>query len=103
MDPDLFMCHMDTFFHYSLCFSSSYFFPKDIIIPSITDNCMIDFPHHHSIMYSMSSLPYILLFAQHSPVICKDFFSLVYMYKSSGYCAVSHIDLGSIFPWSTSL
>ena len=48
-------------------------------------------------------VPYILLFAPHSPVICKDFFSLVYMYKSSRYYAVFHIDLGSIFPQSTLL
>ena len=33
----------------------------------------------------MSSPPCILLFAPPSPVICKDFFSLVYMYKSSRY------------------
>ena len=51
----------------------------------------------------MSSPPYILLFVPHSPVICKDFFSLVHMYKSSTYYAVFHIDLGSIFPQSTSL
>ena len=31
----------------------------------------------------MSSPPYILLYTPHSPVICKDFFSLIYIYKSS--------------------
>ena len=47
--------------------------------------------------------PYILLFSQHSPVICKDYFSLIYMYKSSRYYAVFHIDLGPMFPWLTTL
>ena len=36
----------------------------------------------------MTSPPYILLFTPHSPVICKDNFPLVYMYKSSRYYAV---------------
>ena len=51
----------------------------------------------------MTSPPYILLFIPYSPVICKDFFPLVYMYKSSRYYAVFDIDLGPMFPWSTSL
>ena len=51
----------------------------------------------------MISTPYILLFSQHSPVICKDFFPFVYMYKSSRYYTVFHIDLGPMFPRSTSL
>ena len=51
----------------------------------------------------MSSPPYILLFTPHSPVICKDYFPLVYMYKLSRYYTVFHIDLGPIFPQSTSL
>ena len=51
----------------------------------------------------MTSPPYILLFSQHSPVICKDYFSLIYMYKSSRYYAVFHIDLGPMFPQSTTL
>ena len=46
---------------------------------------------------------YILLFSQHSPVICKDFFPLIHMYKSSRYYAVFNIDLGPMFPQSTSL
>ena len=46
---------------------------------------------------------YILLFSQHSPVIYKDSFPLVHMYKSSRYYAVFHIDLGPIFPQSTIL
>ena len=51
----------------------------------------------------MTSPPYILLFTSYSPVICKDIFPLVYMYKSSRYYTVFDIDLGSIFPQSTSL
>ena len=54
---------------------------------------------HHVLLHSS----YILLFTQHSPVICKDSFPLFYMYKSSRYYAVFHIDLGSIFPWSPTL
>ena len=54
---------------------------------------------HHILLHPS----YILLFTQHSPVICKDNFPLVYMYKSSRYYAVFHIDLGSIFPWSPTL
>ena len=54
---------------------------------------------HHVLLHSS----YILLFTQHSPVICKDNFPLVYMYKSSRYYAVFHIDLGPMFPWSASL
>ena len=79
------------------------FFPKDIITPHIIDNCMTDFFHHHSIMYDFNPPPYILLFTPHSPVICKDYFSLVYMYKSSRYYLVFNIDLGSIFPRSPTL
>ena len=42
--------------------------------------------------------PYILLFSQHSPVICKDFFPLIYMYKSSRYYAVFYYRFGSYVP-----
>ena len=45
---------------------------------------MTDFPNHHSIMYDFTPL--------YSPVICKDFFPLVYMYKLSRYYAVFNID-----------
>ena len=102
VDPDMYMCHVDTFLHYSLCFSFSYFLPTDIIIPYIINDCITDFSHHHSIIYDFTP-PYILLFSQHSPVICKDYFSLIYMYKSSRYYVVFHIDLGPIFPQSTIL
>ena len=56
VDPDMYMCHVDIFPHYSLSFSSLILFPKDIIIPHIIDNCMTDFPHHHSIMYDITPL-----------------------------------------------
>ena len=51
----------------------------------------------------MTSPPYILLSTPYSPVICKDFFPLVYMYKLSRYYAIFHIDLSPMFPWSTIL
>ena len=101
MDPDMYMRRMDIFSHYSLYFFSLILSQKDFIIPYIINNHMTDFPHHHSIMYDFT--PYILLFSQHSPVICKDYFSLIYMYKSSRYYTVFHIDLGPMFPQSTSL
>ena len=77
------ICAMWTYFLIILYIFLSYSFPKDIIIPHIIDNHMTDFPHHHSIMYDFT--PYILLFISHSPVICKDNFPSVYMYKSSRY------------------
>ena len=54
---------------------------------------------HHVLLHP----PYILLFSQHSPVIYKDNFPLVYMYKSNSYYAVFYIDLGPMFPRSTTL
>ena len=45
----------------------------------------------------MSSPPYILLFITQSPVICKDFFPLVYMYELSRYYTIPH-QFGSYFP-----
>ena len=84
--------------HFSLLFSMflfSYFLQKDIIIFYTIHNHMTDFPHHHSIIYDFTP-PY-------SPVICKDIFPLIYMYKSSRYYAVFHIDLGPMFPQSTIL
>ena len=89
------ICAVWTFFLLFSIFFLSYSFSKDIIIPHIINNHMTDFPHHHSIMYDFTPL--------YSPVICKDYFSLVYMYKSSRYYAVFHIDLGPMFPQSTSL
>ena len=49
----------------------------------------------------MSSPPYTLLFVTQSPVICKDYFSLFYMYKLSRYYPVFNIDLCPMFPQST--
>ena len=54
VDPDIYMHHVDTFPHYSLCFSFLISFQKDIIIPYLIDNRMTDFPHHHSIMYDFT-------------------------------------------------
>ena len=54
---------------------------------------------HHVLLHP----PYILLFTPYSPVICKDLFPLVHMYKLSRYYAVFHIDLGPMFPRSTTL
>ena len=76
VDPELYMRHVDIFPHYSLYFSSLILSQKDIITPHIIDNCMTDFPHHHKLSSCMIPPPYILLFASHSPVICKDFFLL---------------------------
>ena len=56
VDPYMYMCCMDIFSHYSLCFSFPISSQKDIIIPHIIDNHMTDFPHHHSIMYDFTPL-----------------------------------------------
>ena len=56
-------------------------------------------PQHHVWLHP----PYTLLFTPYSPVMCKDFFPLVYMYKSSRYYTVFHINLGPMFPQSTSI
>ena len=101
VDPDLYMRHVDIFSHYSLYFSC-------LIVPQKTLSLPISLTiawQTFSITTAscMSSPPYILLFTPHSPVICKDNFPLVYMYKLSRYYLVFDIDLGSIFPQSTSL
>ena len=101
VDPDLYMRCVDIFPHYSLYFSLLILSQKDFITPHIINNHMTDFFHHHT--SCMSSPPYILLFTPHSLVICKDYFPLLYMYKSSRYYLVFDIDLGSIFPQSTTL
>ena len=51
----------------------------------------------------MTLPPYTLLFVPYSPVICKAFSPLVYMYKLSRNYAVFHINLGPMFPQSTTL
>ena len=54
--PDLYMCCMDIFSHYSLYFSSLIFPSKDILIPYTINNHMIDFFYHYSIMYVFTPL-----------------------------------------------
>ena len=95
VNPNMYMCRVDIFSHYSLYFSYLIFPQKDFIIPHIIHNRMTDFLHHHNIMYDFTPL--------YSPIICKDNFPLVYMYKSSRYYAVFQINLGSIFPQSPTL
>ena len=63
VDPNMYMCRVDIFPYYSLYFFLSYSFPKDIIIPHIVDNCMTDFPHHHSIMYTPLYSPVYFTFS----------------------------------------
>ena len=100
VDPDMYMRHVDIFPYYSLCFSL--FLPKKTLSSPISSTIVWQtFPI--TTASCMTSPPYILLFTQHSPVICKDFFPLVYMYKSSRYYAVFHIDLGPMFPQLTTL
>ena len=97
------ICTMWTYFFIILyVFFSLLFFPKKTLSsPTSSPIAQQTFPI--TTASCMTSPPYILLFSQHSPVICKDFFPFVYMYKSSRYYAIFHIDLGPMFPWSTSL
>ena len=64
-------------------------------------------PLHHRQLHerlSPSSQHHILLHPLiYSPVVYKDNFPLFYMYKSSRYYFVFDIDLGHMFPRSTSL
>ena len=101
VDPNMYMHHVDTFPHYSLCFSFLISFQKTLSSPTSSTIIWQTFPI--TTASCMTSPPYILLFIPYSPVICKDFFPLVYMYKLSRYYAVFHIDLGPMFPQSTSL
>ena len=104
VDPNMYMRHVDIFFFIILYLFFSYYFPKRLYHPPYHQQSydrLTDFPIITA--SCMTSLSYILLFSQHSPVIYKDFFPLLHMYKSSRYYAVLHIDLGPMFPWSTSL
>ena len=101
VDPDMYMHHVDIFSHYSLYFSSLILSKKTLSFATSLTIAWQTFPI--ITVSCMTSPPYILLFVSHSPVICKDDFPLVYMYKSSRYYAVFHIDLGPMFPQSTSL
>ena len=100
VDPNMYMHRVDIFPYYSLSFSSLIISQKTLSSPISLTIVWQTFPIITA--SCMTSLSYILLFSQHSPVICKDYFSLVYMYKSSRYCAVLYIDLGPMFPRSTS-
>ena len=96
------ICAIWTYFsQYSPCFSS--FIPSQKTLSLPTSSTIIWQTFSITTASCMSSPPYILLYAPHSPVICKDLFSLIYMYKSSRYYVVFNINLGSIFPRSTSL
>ena len=97
VDPNMYMRCVDIFPYYSLCFSSLILYHP--LHHRQSHNRLSPSPQHHVWLHP----PYILLFSQYSPVIYKDFFPFVYMYKSSRYYAVFHIDLGPMFPWSTSL
>ena len=58
------------------------------------------YPLHHRQSYdrfSPSPQHHICFTPLYSPVICKDYLPLVYMYKSGRYYLVFDIDLGSIF------
>ena len=101
MDPDMYMHRVDIFPYYSLSFLFLLFPKKTLSSPILSTIVWQTFPIITA--SCMTSLSYFLLFSQHSPVICKDFFPLVHMYKSSRYYAVLHIDLGPMFPQSTSL
>ena len=101
VDPDMYMCCMDIFPLLFLIFSFLISSQKTLSSPTsstiawetlsiITASCI-------------TSPPYILLFSQHSPVVYKDNFPLFYMYKLSRYYFVFDIDLGPMFPRSTSL
>ena len=95
VDPDMYMRHVDIFSHYSLCFSFLISSQKTLSLPI---SSTIAWQTFSIITASCMTSPPL-----YSPVICKDNFPLVYMYKLSRYYLVFDINLGSIFPWSTIL
>ena len=101
VDPNMYMHCVDIFPYYSLSFLLLLFPKKTLSSPISSTIVWQTFPIITA--SCMTSLSYILLFSQHSPVIYKNFFPLVHMYKSSRYYAVLHIDLGPMFPRSTTL
>ena len=101
VDPDMYMHHVDIFPYCSLYFSYLIFPKKTLSSPISLTIAWQTFPI--TTASCMTSPPYILLFTPHSPVICKDNFPLVYMYKSSRYYAVFHHRFGFYFPWSPTL
>ena len=90
VDPNIYMRCVDIFPYYSLSFSSLISFQKSLSSPISSTIIWQTFPI--ITVSCITSPPYILLFTPHSPVICKDNFPLVYMYKSSRYYTVFHID-----------
>ena len=99
VDPDMYMRCVDILPYYSLSFSSLILSQKTLSSPISSTIIWQTFPI--ITVSCMTSLSYILLFSQHSPVIYKDFSPLVHMYKLSRYYAVLHINLGPMFPQST--
>ena len=92
------ICTMWTYFLTIIYIFPFLFFPQKTLSLPISSTITWQTFSITAVSY-ISSPPYILLIAPHSPVICKDYFSLVYMYKLSRYYAIFHINLGSIFPW----
>ena len=98
VDPNMYIVW--TFFFIILYLFLFFVFPKRLYYPPYhwqSYDRLSPSSQHHVWLHPS----YILLFSQHSPVICKDFFPLVHMYKSSRYYAVFDIDLSPMFPWST--
>ena len=101
VDPDMYMRRVDIFFIILYLFFS-YSFLKKLYHPPYYQQSydrLSPSSQHHVWLHPS----YILLFSQHSPVIYKDFSPLVHMYKLSRYYAVFNINLGPMFPWSTTL
>ena len=102
VDPNMYMRCMDIFSLIIPYLFFPYLFTKRLYHPlhhQQSHKRLSLLLQHHVLLHPS----YILLFTQHSPVISKDNFPLVYMYKSSRYYAVFHIDLGPMFPRSTTL
>ena len=101
VDPDMYMHHVDIFPYYPPYFSYLILSQRTLSSPISLTIAWQTFPI--ITVSCMTSPPYILLFVSHSPVICKDDFPLVYMYKLSRYYLVFIINLGPMFPRSTTL
>ena len=95
VDPDMYMSRVDIFPHYSLSFLFLFFPKMTLSSPILSTIIWQTFP-----IITASCMTWPLLY---SPVICKDFFPLIHMYKLSRYYAVFNINLGPMFPWSTTL
>ena len=102
VDPDMYTRRMDIFPLLFLIFSFLITSKKRLYHPlhhQQSHDRLSPSSQHHVLLHP----PYILLFIPYSPVICKDFFPFIHMYKSSRYYLVFNIDLGSIFPRSPTL